>query len=102
MAYITAKLGNMRKAVEFTVCPAVSGHEDDTITIQSDKRIAMFNVNTGEGVVSDGKGGHPGFHKLSKVFGAIDIKVSQDIIDAAMAGQPKKGDMLGGGLMIVG
>lgn len=97
---ITAKLGNMRKAVKWTVYPHVTGHESNEVMIQSDRRIAKFNTETGEGFVSDGKGGHPGFYKLLPMAGARPVTVPQEVIDAALAAQPKSGDTIGGVLTI--
>jgi hypothetical protein len=42
---ITCKLGNMKKAQDFTVCP-VSSNAPHEVTIQSDKRIAKIDLNT--------------------------------------------------------
>jgi hypothetical protein len=77
---LTVKLGNMRQAQEFTVCP-VSNTEPHLVTIQSDKRIARIDLNTGKGVLSDGKGGHQGFHKLMPFLGAKEVDVPVDVLE---------------------
>jgi hypothetical protein len=76
----TAKLGNMKKAQEFTVCP-VSNTEPHLVTVQSDKRIARIDLTTGKAMLSDGKGGHPGFHKLLPMCGAVEVDVAPDVLD---------------------
>jgi hypothetical protein len=77
---ITVKLGNMRKAQEFTVCP-VSNQEPHLVTIQSDKRIAKIDLNTGKAMLSDGKGGHQGFMKLLPFMGATEVDVPKETLD---------------------
>jgi hypothetical protein len=77
---ITVKLGNMRKAQEFTVCP-VSNQEPHLVTIQSDKRIAKIDLNTGKAMLSDGKGGHQGFMKLLPFMGATEVDVPGDVVE---------------------
>ena len=61
---VTAKLGTMRKPAEFSICEG-GGSNQTEIMLQSEKRIAKVNLETGKVIVSDGKGGHPGFHKLN-------------------------------------
>jgi hypothetical protein len=90
---ITAKLGNMRKAQDWVVYPPVAGRNG--ITIQSDKRIACFDPENGKGLLSDGKGGHQGFHKLMPFAGAITVIVPPGVVQAALAAQPKSGDVIG-------
>lgn len=77
---LTAKLGNMRQAQEFTVCP-VSTNEPHLITIQSDKRIARIDLKTGKAILSDGKGGHQGFQKLTAFLGAKEVDVPADVLE---------------------
>lgn len=50
MKKIIAKLGKMRKAVDWVVYPA--GTAENVIIIQSDKRIAFFDATTGKGRLS--------------------------------------------------
>ena len=77
--HVTGKIGNMRKSVEWTVCP-VSNNETDERTIQSEKRIAKVNLTTETVVLSDGKGGHQGFMKLSNAFGAKEYPCPEEIL----------------------
>ena len=76
---VTAKLGTMKKVASFTVCPT-SGQSGNEVTIQSDKRIARVDLDTGKVVVSDGKGGHPGFHKLLTIAGALEYDCPQEVL----------------------
>lgn len=78
--HVTGKLANMRKPQEFTICP-VSSDSPHIVTIQSDKRIARFDRETGKVMVSDGKGGHQGFHKLNAFCGAKEYDAPQWLID---------------------
>jgi len=75
---ITLKLGNMRAAQEFTMYP--NNPTDTVITIQSDKRIARIDLTTGNGIISDGKGGHQGHAKLHPALGGKGIKVDADTL----------------------
>lgn len=77
---VDAKLGTMKKAANFTVCPKSSGDNTSEVTIQSDKRIARVNLDTGRVVVSDGKGGHPGFHKLLAMCGAKEYDCPPELL----------------------
>ena len=67
---VVGKLGNMAKSVDWSVYPHRTGETE--AVIQSDKRIAKINLETGAGVVSNGKGGHNGFMHLSRMLGAMD------------------------------
>jgi hypothetical protein len=102
---ITAKLGNMRKAVQWTVYPAnrkaLGADMDGSITIQSDTRIATFDPVTGKGLLSAAKSSGAYFLHLNKFMGATDITVPADVIAAALAVQPKSGDMVHGVVRIV-
>jgi hypothetical protein len=75
---VTGKLGNMRKSVEWVVAPPASG--STKIVIQSDHRIAEVDTSTGMAWLSDGKNGHQGFLKLSPVFGATLVNVTDDFL----------------------
>lgn len=98
MKRLTAKLGNMKKAVEWVVCP-VSNAEPNAVYIQSDKRICRFDKITGKGMLSNGKG-HPGFLALSPILGAVEIVVPQSVIEAATGATPKSGDLIGANVYI--
>ena len=93
------KLGSMRKAQNFIVYPA-SRDEGSKVLIQSDKRIAQIDIETGEGMLSDGRASHPGFIELMKIRGAKPIKVDAEVIEAIKAARPKSGDQVGPGVTI--
>lgn len=76
---ITCKLGNMRKAVEWTICPQDSTTPNE-IVIQADKRIAKVFLDKGKAILSDGKGGHPGYMKLLFSLGATVVDVPSEVI----------------------
>lgn len=92
---INLKLGNMRKAQDFTLYPVTDPSE---VTIQSSNRIAQINTKTGKGVLSDGKGGHQGFHKLNPFLGATEVELTKEQLDLIMEGisQQKPLDEAGG------
>jgi len=90
---INAKLGNMRKAADWTIYP----HNDNgNIVIQSDTRICKFDPTTGKGVLSRNVPNGAYFHHLNKFLGAIDVVVPREVIDACIDNQPKSGDKIGG------
>jgi hypothetical protein len=76
---IVAKLGNMRKPVEWVIYPK-DNSDDTTLVIQCDKRIAKVDMVTGKGLLSDGKGGHQGFWKLMPQNGAILIDFPSEVL----------------------
>lgn len=76
---VTTKLGNMKKPQVFTLCP-LSSPESRQVTIQSAKRIAQINLDTKKVVLSDGKGGHQGFMKLSPLLGSIELDCPAELI----------------------
>lgn len=80
MRQVFGKLGNMRKPVEWTVYPSRKQGER-VVIIQSDKRIAAVNLDTGDTVLSDGKGGHPGFLKLSTLLGATKCMCPSELME---------------------
>jgi hypothetical protein len=75
---VICKLGNMKKPQEFTIYPE-EADRPHLVLIQSDKRIAQIDLNSGKGVLSDGKGGHQGFWKL-QAAGAMAIEVPPDVV----------------------
>ena len=77
---VIGKLGNMRKPVEWVIYPARQAGER-TVIIQSDNRIAAVNLDTGDAVLSDGKGGHPGFQKLSPALGATKCICPSELLE---------------------
>jgi hypothetical protein len=77
---VVGKMGNMKKSVDWIVCP-VSNAEEQMVYIQSDKRIARINMTTGKAMLSSGRGGHPGFHALHPMLGAVEVDVPAEIMD---------------------
>ena len=73
-----AKLGNMKKSVEWVICPRPESRE---VIVQCNKRIAKINLDTGMAVLSSGKGGHNGFVHLSPMLGATECVVPQDVLE---------------------
>lgn len=69
---IYCRLGNMRKNQDWVVYPVASGLATH-LTIQCDNRIARVELSTGKTMLSDGKGGHQGFIKLSPALGATEV-----------------------------
>jgi len=100
MKSVNGKLGNMRKAVDWTVYPQnynTSKSETtgaQTLFIQSDKRACAINVETGKGMLSNGRG-HPGFHSTLASLGAKEIDVPREFIDECLEAEPKSGDTIG-------
>ena len=92
---ITAKLGNMRKAVEWTVYPF--NPDSKQIIVQSDTRIAQFDPKTGIGRLSKNHSSGAYFIHLAL---APPVQVPQTFIDQCLANQPQKGDYVGGGVYI--
>ena len=98
MQKIRAKLGRMRKVVEWVVYPA---KKDGRIVIQSDKRIAMFhNDGSNKGLLSKSCPNGAYFLHLSPACGAEVVEIPQGVIDAALAAQPKSGDKIHGVITI--
>lgn len=94
MFSITAKLGNMKKAVEWTVYPA--SKDSDDITIQSDHRIAQISVKHKRAWLSVHRANGAYFVHLLPALGATVVPVPDEVITAALAAQPKSGDTLHG------
>lgn len=78
---VNGKMGNMRKAVEWVLYP-IDASNPGAIVIQSDNRIARVNLHNGRAMLSDGKGGHQGRIKLSPSFGAVEVAVPADMLNA--------------------
>lgn len=79
---IEAKLGNMRKTARFVLYPQRSGSLGEVI-IQSDRRIARVNLETGRAMLSAGKGGHycNTFLHLSPALGAVEVEVPASVLE---------------------
>jgi len=97
MKQIQAKLGNMRKAESFVVYPRPTdvGADYNLLKIQSDHRMCLFDPTTGQGKLSPYCANYANFTK-----GSSDVMVPKDVIEAAIAAQPKRGDAIGGGVYI--
>ncbi len=72
------KFINMRKPQEFLIYPCLA--TDKEIKIQSDKRIALISLETGKGLISNGKHSN-GFAALSRILGAIDFTVTPEDLE---------------------
>jgi hypothetical protein len=101
---ITARLGTMRRAVEWTVYPPrrIVGTADFATTqlIQSSSRICEFDAATGQGRLSAHRAnGAYGIH-LSPLLGATTITVPPEVIADVLAAQPRSGDRIGPGVYI--
>ena len=95
---INTKLGKMRKAVDWTVYPS---KKDGRIVIQSSKRIAMFQDDgSNKGYLSKNVSSGAYFLHLSPLCGATVVEIPQDVIDAALAVQPQKGDHIAHGVYV--
>ena len=77
---VRARFGNMRKETSFTLCPGSGGR----VILQSEKRIAEL-LSPDVVLLSDGKGGHPGFHKLSRDLGAREFPVDRGLGETIIA-----------------
>lgn len=70
---INGKLGRMRKSQRWVIYPSQSADQSWRI-IQCDRYIAKVYLESGKTILSDGKGGHPGFYKLSPALGAKEVE----------------------------
>lgn len=75
--HVTGKLGNMRKAAEWTVYGAKEGATKRTI--QCKGRIAEIDLETGKAMLSSGKKGN-GFVALSPFLGATEVDCCPSIL----------------------
>lgn len=102
MKKIHAKLGTMRKVVDWVVYPA---QKDGRVTIQADNYIAMFStrpdgeVPTGKVLLSKRQAGGAYFIHLSPACGATLVDLPDEVRDAALAAEPKSGDRIGPGVV---
>lgn len=95
---IMAKLGNMRKSVEWVIYPRKA--DEKGVVIQSDKRICMFKPDTGEGILSAHCATGARFLHLNKIMGATFVMVPKDVIDAALASVAQPGQEIGPGVYV--
>lgn len=94
---ISAKLGKMRKTVDWVVYPA---QKDGRIVIQSDKRIATFggpmnSIPPGKALLSKSCSSGAYFVHLSPACGATLVDLPDDVLEAAIGAQPKSGQEIG-------
>ena len=99
MQKITAKIGDMRKAVEWVVYPA-QADDKGFITIQSEKRIARFDRADGKGLLSKSCPNGAYFLHLNPIMGATAVLVPSAVVAAAVNAQPKSGDKIGPGVYV--
>lgn len=102
MKKIHAKLGNMRKVVDWVVYPS---QKDGRVVIQADNYIAAFAVDPqcaipqGKALLSKRQSGGAYFVHLSPMCGATLVDLPNEVRDAAIEAQPKSGDRLGKGVV---
>ena len=102
MKKIHAKLGTMRKVVDWVVYPA---QKDGRVTIQSDSYIAMFStrpdgeVPPGKVMLSKRQSGGAYFIHLSPACGASLVDLPNEVRQEVMAAMPKSGDEVGPGVV---
>lgn len=75
MKKLIIKFGTMRSEQSFTIYPYNGG---DTVTIQSNKRIAEVNLRTGLTILSKQVQNGAYFMHLSNMFGAIVVDFPKD------------------------
>lgn len=97
MREITAKLGNMRKAVSWVVYPKTYSNNDN-FYIQSDHRFCRFDPKTGIGIL--GKHTTNSSSVDLMMPGAITISIPKKVIDDVISCQPKSGQSIGGGVFV--
>ena len=78
---VSGKIGNMRKSVEWTICPTSNGKPNERIIQSGGVRIARVNLETKKVMLSSGKGGHQGFANLSPTTGAKEYDCPTDILE---------------------
>jgi len=100
MKQVTAKLGNMKKAVDWVVYPAYKNtgsivwDNNLILHIQSAHRFAAINTGTKKCILSRHVANYPMQLHLHASLGAIKIEVTQEFIDECLAAQPKSGDQM--------
>jgi len=95
MKTITAKLAGMRKAQRFVVYPQSQGSNNDSIMVQSDKAIGLFDPKTGFGVLNwRGSNSKYGVH-LNKMLGAEPYQFPPEFVYHCVYNQPQSGDLIG-------
>jgi hypothetical protein len=99
---VTCKLGNMRKAVEWTVYPRPTnvGPEYSTVTIQSDSRICQFDTKTRKGMLSKHRSSGAYFMHLSSFLGATEVEIPQELVDQLVEEIPQPGTKIGSNVYV--
>ena len=98
MKTIKTKLGNMRKSAEFVVYPR---SDYGNVKIQSSHRTCLFDADTGKGWLSRHVANYPTFLHCNPVMGGTAIIVPQEVIDEALAAEPKIGDKVCNGICTI-
>ena len=92
MKRVAIKIGNMRKDADFIVYPYKAGQT--SLFIQSDKRCALVEIDTGRCVLSAPKN-YPNRTHLTLEQGATLCTLPRFVIEACLAAQPRSGDRIG-------
>lgn len=97
MKTINAKLGKMRKVMNWVVYPF--NQESEKARIQTDTYIAEINLKTGEGILAGPHAGGAYFHHL--VMGKRQtIQISPELLEEIKAANPQSGTLIGPGVRI--
>lgn len=89
MKCVSAKLANMRKPQDFTIYPRSKG--SPLMTVQSDKSIGMFNVDTGNGMLNT-TGCY--FPHLSKAMGAKPYQFPKEFVEKCLEVESSSKDLV--------
>jgi len=91
---VNAKLGTMRKVVDWSVYPKPTNVGDDYhyVLIQSDNRICRIDLNTKKGILSAHcPNGAYHYHLLQNT---TEVDIPQDLMDQILQVRPKSGDSM--------
>ena len=98
---VVAKLGNMKKAVEWTVYPkATDGSDEDRVIIQSHARIAAIKTSTGKALLSKACPNGAYFCHLHPAAGATVVDVDPVLLALVVTQIPQPGQEIGPGLVV--
>ena len=75
----TAKLGTMRKAVQWVIYP--QNDNKDEVSVQCDRYFARFNLHTGKGMISTSQNYPTSLH-ISKALGGKEFRVDDETLKA--------------------
>jgi len=87
------KLAGMRKPDNWVVYPR--GEDNDCLTVQGRRAIALVNLSTGEGVLNWRGSNRKYFVHLATSLGAVPFWFPQEFIALAIEFEPKSGDLIG-------